>query len=222
MAVFDRLIREMKASPPKAGVLIVLAAVGMYFWIPPIWSAIAGGKTASPARTETAAPEVSNPVASVAPPASPAPLHWPALEQIRKSDLLFQSAAISEVNANAFGASKAALPAVAEVEQEPDELSTEESTTEIEVSEEEQTRVARLELDEVARQLSLRSTIIGPVRRAAVINNRVYSEGDVVVVAGRRARIQSVEARRVKLQLKGEFVELRIDPFASSQVRLDR
>jgi hypothetical protein len=108
------------------------------------------------------------------------------------------------------------------VEQEPSEPSSEDLVAERKMHEEEQQAAARQVVDEVVHQLNLRSTMVGPVRRAAVINNRVYSEGEVVVVASGRARVQSVESRRVKLEVNGESVELRIDPFASSQVRLDR
>jgi hypothetical protein len=125
------------------------------------------------------------------------------------------------VNTAAFGA-PAAPPPIAEVEQSPDEPSSEDLVAENEMRAEDQQAAARQAVDEVVRQLNLRSTMVGPVRRAAVINNRVYSEGEVVVVASGRAKVTSVESRRVKLEVSGESVELRIDPFASSQVRLDR
>ena len=222
MTVVDRLLREMKASPPKAGVLIVLTVVGMYFWIPPIWKAVAGGSgNLAAVEAESSHPDSSlpeNPPSAVATSSSPKTRHWHQVEKIRSTDLLFQSAVLAEVNTAAFRAPEVPLPVVAETEQEP-VISSEIENVE---SEEEQHRSAQVELDEVARQLSLRSIIIGPNRRAAVINNRVYSEGDVVAVAGRRARIKTVEARRVQVEMNGESVELRIDPFASSQVRLDR
>ncbi len=41
-------------------------------------------------------------------------------------------------------------------------------------------------------------------------------------VAGHRVRIQSIEARRVNVDVNGESVELRIDPFDSSRIRLEQ
>jgi hypothetical protein len=149
-------------------------------------------------------------------------LHWQDLELTRRSDPLFQSASPAEVKADAFGVPQPRQPVASAVVQEPTEPDGEEPAAFTEPSEEEQERIAQAESEDVARQLTLRSTLIGRTRRAAVINDRVYSEGDFVIIAGHRVRIQSVESRRVKVDVDGQSVELRIDPFASSQVRLER
>lgn len=223
MAAYDRFLREMKASPPKAGVLIVLTAVGMYFWIPPIWNAIAGSDDFAVA-DQSSEPIPDSPKSAESMPVSTTKkmLHWQELELARSSDPLFQSASPSEVKAGAFGVPRRRPPVASAVAQQPTEPGGEEPTAFAEPGEAEQERFAQVELEGVARQMTLRSTMIGPARRAAVINDRVYSEGDYFVVAGRRVRIQSVESRRVKVDVDGRSVELRIDPFASSQVRLER
>jgi len=223
MAAFERLIHEMKASPPKAGVLIVLTAVGVYFWIPPIWNAIAGDDAIvsadQPGATGSEAPRSAEIVADSKPSQT---LHWQELELIRKSDPLFRSASPSEIKADAFGVRQQTSPAPSKIVQQPVQPSPAEPASFAASDEEEERQAAQLQVAEVTRQLSLRSTMIGSSRRAAVINDGVYSEGDLLIVAGSRVRVQSVEPRRVKVEVNGESVDLQIDPFASSRVRLER
>jgi hypothetical protein len=224
MAVAERILREAKASPPKTAALLLVFAVGLYFWIPPVWHALSpstdtSDSAAAVPQPVTAATTIS-PAASK--PSSQRVLHWQELEQLRGDDELYRSASAADVRTNAFNLSRDYLPL--DVELAADEPAPEISTAEkfAEAAADEALSSEQDEIESIARQLSLRSTMIGPNRRAAVINSRVYHEGDVILVDGRRVTLSSVASRRVTMDAGGHQVELRIDPFAASKIRVEQ
>ncbi|MBA3312266.1 MAG: general secretion pathway protein GspB [Planctomycetota bacterium] len=216
MTLAERILREAKASPPKTAALGVLLAVGCYFWIPPVWNAL--HRTDATVEHDVATLAVAASAETPTPPTesdrSSDGSRWTELEKIRTEDALYQPAESTEVNANAFAFNHDILPLDAELAVDPPaskpvakgRSNGEGGTTSV-------------DLANLAQQLHLRSTMIGGGRRAAVINNRVYSEGDVMLVAGRNVRLSSVASRRVTMDADGQSIELRIDPFAAEKFR---
>lgn len=209
MSFTARLARDLKANAAKSAVLGVLLLVGMYFWIPPLWRAVAGSSPAVATVPETvpATPPASTtpPPTSTIPPA-PQSVTWHEAERIRTEDDLFRSASPTDVRANAFVFDAGFLPIDVEFGEEEKVAGTADSTK--------PTGAAPLS-DRAA--LTLKSTLIGSNRRVAIINGRTYSEGAVVAAAGRSWTLLNIEPRRVLLDGDGGTLELRIDPFAAGR-----
>ncbi len=219
MNLTARLTRELKAGGAKTAVLGVLLLVGIYFWVPPVWRALAGPAAATTAEIVPETPGTSPTAEPVTPvPGPPVAVAWHEAERLRTEDELFRSADAAELQANAFVFDGGFLPIdVAFGEEDPKAAVAEASETRADADAAE--ALAARQAAEPA-PLTLKSTMIGPARRVAIINDRAYSEGMVVSASGRNWTLLNVEPRRVLLDGEGGTLELRIDPFAAGRTGL--
>jgi hypothetical protein len=213
-----RVTRDLKASGPKTALLGVLVLVGMYFWLPSIWKAVAGSKPAAAATPTPAAPAPSAPAAPA--PAAPKALGWQDAERLRSRDELFRPSGHADLKADAFTFNGDFLPLdveFAEMQKEP-----ERPVAQTKAAAPAKTAAAEPPSEPAEPEtppLTLQSTLVGSGRRVAVINNRVYPEGAAVAAGGRTWTLLNVEPRRVLIDGGGRTFELTINPFTASQAR---
>ena len=209
-----KLRREATASPKKAALLGLGALVAAYFWAPLILGWIGKEDTGVVA---TAVAQ-STPAATTTPPASsagqaatennkPTRPSWPQLAQWMESDPRTMTAPALTSTRDPFE-SAAAVAAEAEVVEQPKAPPPPVVTP-------------------AAAGLVLSSTIIGPQRRIAQINGKIYSVGQSIVVAKEKepvtARFTLIEVgpRRVVLESNGQRFDLLIpEPGQSSQMEI--
>lgn len=214
MTLLERLIRDLKANGPKTAVLGVLLLVGLYFWLPPVWRAVAGPAEAGESSVAPAAEPATGPATSSAPPGEK-PLRWADAEELRARDDLFRSAGPADVAANAFVFDGGFLPIDVEFGEDDPETKAALAEAAERAAGAEEAKAAAAE-SSGPPPLTLKSTLVGSNRRVAVINGRTYPEGATVAAAGRTWTLMNVEPRRVLLGGDGGTVELKIDPFASA------
>jgi hypothetical protein len=208
-----RLVRDLKANGPKTAVLGVLLLVGLYFWVPPLWRAVAGSASAAviPEAAATSLEVSPAPAPSPAAPVAPQAVTWHEAERLRTEDELFRSAGPTDIRGNAFVFDAGFLPIDVDFGEEDPETAVANAPG----STGGQTGTRPVS-DRAA--LTLKSTLIGSDRRVAIINGRTYSEGAVVAAAGRTWTLLNIEPRRVLLNGDGGTLELRIDPFAAGRI----
>ena len=229
MNLVDRLKRDMRASAPKTAALVVLLLIGLCFWVPPLWRAMAGDGDAPAESTPYTAilSAAASPVSVEQPSAAPAIPEWEEAERMRAEDELFQSVGREDVRADAFVFDDDFLPLDVDFGDDVPEHSgfvlRPEDMAVISVAEDQSPD--QVGADDPAGgialgpppELKLASTLVSPGKRAAVINNRVYPEGATVAIAGRTYVLTSVEPRRVVLDGEEGPLELRINPFATAK-----
>ena len=200
---FQQLARDMKASAAKTGVLGLLLLVGLYFWLPPLLSAFSGGTTATAATPATTAAPASSPTATV-PSSSPAatgsasstpnstttakqPHDSAVITKLLREHPLMQPVIAEEIPERPFGLDYDSMPLPLEMvedsraEQPPPPSKPKPPPIE--------------KLD----GLTLKSTLVGPTRRAAIINNRLFQEGQMVPWKDKQLRLESVTRKSVTL-----------------------
>ena len=197
---FQQLARDMKASAAKTGVLGVLLLVGLYFWLPPLLSAFSGGPTATAATPATVASSPAAEVPSSSPAstgsASPTPNSTTTAKQppdsaviakLLREHPLMQPVNAQEVPEKPFGLDYDSMPLPVEIEKDsladllpppPKPLPP---------------PIERLD------GLTLKSTLVGPTRRAAMINNRLFQEGQMVPWKNKQLQLESVTRKSVTL-----------------------
>ena len=197
---FQQLARDMKASAAKTGVLGVLLLVGLYFWLPPLLSAFSGGSTAT---TAAPAPVASSPATTVAS-SSPAstgsasstsnptttakqPHDSAAITKLLREHPLMQPVNAEEITEKPFGLDYDSMPLP--VEMVEDSLAEPPPPP----SKPKPPPIERLD------GLTLKSTLLGPTRRAAMINNRLFQEGQMVPWKDKQLRLESVTRKSVSL-----------------------
>lgn len=197
--ILERLIRQLgkeaRRSPKKAALLGVLCLVAAWFWGPLLWhwvvpkqtleeasvtqGGVASGVLAAPG---AAGQVVPSPVVAAAPPgpassafakaaagAQPAAQpDWRKLAEWKRADRLAQPAELPPGVRDPF---------VSLVPSEP------EATLEAEAMPEPEPAVAQAAADPASLGLVLTSTIVGPTRRAARINNKTYQPGQTIAVS---------------------------------------
>ncbi|MFM9961223.1 MAG: hypothetical protein ACKV2Q_08345 [Planctomycetaceae bacterium] len=191
----QQLVRDMKASAAKTAVLGLLLLVGLYFWVPPLLSAFGNGASDVPA-TATSKPAVANgstaipgSTNSAAKPTTSAPkVHdSAAITKLLREHPLFQPAKLDEMPETPFGLNDDLMPLPVEfaadslAEPPPPPAKTKSKPIE------------RLE------GLTLKSTLIGPTRRVAMINSRLFHEGQSVPWKDKQLRLESVTRKAVTL-----------------------
>ncbi len=197
---FQQLARDMKASAAKTGVLGVLLLVGLYFWLPPLLSAFSGSSMATAATSATVA---SSPAATV-PSSSPAatgtasstpnptttakqPHDSAVITKLLHEHPLMQPVSAEEIPEKPFGLDYDSMPLPVEMVEdslaEPPPPPSKPKPPPIE------------KLD----GLTLKSTLVGPTRRAAMINNRLFQEGQMVPWKDKQLRLESVTRKSVTL-----------------------
>jgi hypothetical protein len=188
----QQLARDMKASAAKTGVLVLLLLVGLYFWLPPLLKAFSSGTTA--ATPSATAPGSATPAATASASSAPNPIavakkshDSAALRKLLHEHPLLQPAKAEEMPEKPFGLDDDLIPLPVLIAEdslaEPPPAPLKPKAKSIE----------RLE------GLTLRSTLVGPTRRAAMINNRLFQEGQSVPWNDKQLRLESVTRKAVTL-----------------------
>ena len=214
-----RLRRDLTANPKKAGLLGLMVLVACYFWAPLLLGSFGiGGKRKATASSDelilTDDPiDASQPVRS-----AKKSLRWDRAAQWIAADALMVSAAADSRWREPFAKFKTP-PKVEETK--PPETTDTPSATQLP------------ETTPGAAGLALQSVLVGPQRRVAMINGRMYRVGDTVPKreadkpVGVEFQIASIRAEgvelerggktyllafdRVKLNAEGEIVRTKID-----------
>ncbi len=181
--LIKQLGKEARRSPKKAAVLGVLTLVAAWFWAPMVWSWVVPGQSPKEAPMAQAAAVGGVSAGPVATPVAPAPVQaaateaanrpqpasrpdWRQLVEWMGADRLTRPADLPQGLRDPFVPPIQPEPLVAvepEVEPEPAE--------------------AQAPVDPASLGLVLSSTIVGPQRRAARINNKTYRPGQTVVAS---------------------------------------
>ncbi|MBC7816300.1 MAG: hypothetical protein IAG10_05350 [Planctomycetaceae bacterium] len=187
----QQLVRDMKASAAKTGVLGLLLLVGLYFWLPPLLKAFSGDTPATP----TPAPVASSSTTATGsasttpnPTTSPKKPHDSAdITKLLHEHPLMQPAKAEDMPEKPFGLDEDLIPLPVEIAEdslaEPPPPPSKPKPKPIE----------RLD------GLTLKSTLVGPTRRAAMINNRLFHEGQLVPWNDKQLRLESVSRKSVTL-----------------------
>jgi hypothetical protein len=189
--VQKQLMRDLKRSPAKAGALLLLCVVALYFWAP----LVAGwfGKTPAKAAMQPEAGAMPVTPAAVASPAV-ATVPWQKVIEGMESDRRMQSAQLGALNSPPFGLQR---PDAAD----PDEAPQQPAAAAI---------AADMNLSELGLKLS--STMLGSRRRVAVINGRPYAEGvELEVGSDLVFLVARVTERSVLLERDGKRFELSME-----------
>ena len=187
----QQLVRDMKASAGKTAALGLLLLVGLYFWVPPLLKAFSSETPASPAAPPTVSTSTSATDSSSKKPNSansPKRPHDSAeLVKLLREFPLMQSVQVDELPEKPFGLDEDSIPLPVEIESD---LLAEPPPPPPQPKEKPIERLVGL---------TLKSTLVGPTRRAAMINNRLYHEGQQVPWNDRQLRLESVSRKSVTL-----------------------
>lgn len=208
-----QLRREASTNPKKAVFLGVAALVAIYFWAPLVWGWI-GKKNDKDVSVAVASSGTTSAIAPVAAPDSKATpkdagadrLPWPKIAQLMHEDSRTMTAPPLTITRDPFESPRAKMvELMAEVE--------EKSSPKPPV------------ITPSAAGLVLASTIIGPQRRIAQINGRIYAVGQSVEAVkdkeavGLAFKLVEVHSRRAILEADGQRFELTIpEPDESSNI----
>jgi hypothetical protein len=204
MKFHEQLLKDLKASAPKSATLGLLLLIGLYFWVPPLVRAFAGSETfatipattainastSSPTRTNSAVDSHGLNASTTANTNSTTikkPRDSAAMIRLLKESPLFQPANMNELPNKPFGVDAEQFP-LPVLFAEEDEVSAPKTL----VSESPK-KVEKLE------GLMLKSTIVGARRRAALINNRLYQEGQSVPWKKQQLKLSLVQRKSVTL-----------------------
>ncbi len=193
-SISKQLVRDMKASVGKTVVLALLLLVGLFFWVPPLLKAFSSGATAAPPTSVEvkAASSGSSATASATSPNS--------LESVNKKSRdsktllkllhehpLLQPASAEEMPQKPFGLNEDLLPLPV--------LIADDDLAELPAS---ASKAAPKPIEKLDG-LVLKSTLVGPSRRVAIINNQLFREGQSVPWNDRQLLLESVSRKSVTL-----------------------
>lgn len=201
-----QLRREAARNPAKAGVLGLLLVVALWFWAPLVWGWIGsreGTSRPSPTQPPQATSEARGPAPAATAKIAPAAT-WQQLVEWRKQDPQTAAADTLKTRRDPFHAIPApvvqeevkAAPKVAPVVLTPEQLG-----------------------------LKLSSTVVGSDRRVALINGRIFREGQVIKCGKETQeilfRLAEIHSRHVVLERDGHRFELAIpDKKLSNRIEL--
>ena len=192
MKYHEQLLKDMKASAPKTAMLGFLLLIGLYFWVPPLLRAFSGSAPTNEVITTTSTPATTGASVGIEPNNSSStsnkqPRDSAAMTRLLKESPLLQSANMDEFPPRPFGidADQFPLPVLFADESEA------EAPKEIIV--EAPPPVEKL------TGLVLKSTIVGARRRAALINDRLFQEGQSVPWNGQQLKLSAVLRKSVTL-----------------------
>lgn len=185
----QQLVRDMKASAAKTAVLGLLLLVGLYFWVPPLLKAFASETPATPVVT-TSSPEAAAIPTNSAPSSTTTTKEShdsAAITKLLHEHPLMQPASAEEMPEKPFGLNVDLIPLPV--------LIADDSLAEPPppISKPTPKPIERLE------GLTLKSTLIGSTRRAAMINNRLFNEGQSVPWKDKQLRLELVTRKAVTL-----------------------
>lgn len=233
----NQFLHDLKTSWPKTVLLAALFLVGLFFWVPPLVRAVAGSSKGSTEPTPKAAfvPATTNPaVTTDRSKSTNRSITWEKADAVLATDPLVQSAEVAAIHGNPFQLA-------------PDQFSPPILFADVAASKEHEaahgTHSPAAKGAHVAggkpgavgtpsttkpepaapEGLVLKSTILGEKRRAALINDKLYSEGSLIQVDGASYILTVVRAREVQLQ-KGEQMFVLALPNATSptNIRMER
>lgn len=188
MPLSKQLVKDLKASAPKTAVLGLLLLVGLFFWVPPLMrvftgstSAVTPASAASP-ETASASLDMNSQHAGGRKLRDSA-----AMRKVFQNSPLFQPANIDELPLQPFGIDDQLfpLPVLFAEDSEPEPRSA--------------PIVDAPKVPDKVQGLVLKSTIVGPQRRAAWINNRLFQEGQIMSWNGQELRLSAVQRKSVTL-----------------------
>lgn len=193
----NQFLHDLKANWQKSVLLGVLFVIGLFFWVPPVYRALAGRKP-TPTVVKTP-PTAHQPVAAGRTPVALAQQtahasssaseksHRSDTGPMRRADRLVQSVAPSAIRKDPFHVDPDQFPPPVVFAKEP----------KVEKPKQAVSDAAPPHLPE---GLVLRSTILGANRRAAFINRRLYFPGMDVRFDGAVYKLIAVHPRRVVLR----------------------
>lgn len=193
-SITKQLVRDMKASAGKTAVLALLLLVGLFFWVPPLLKAFSSGATSATPATSVDTKAAASGSAAMASTASPTSLETvkktrdskTLLKQIHEQPLL-QPASADEMPQRPFGLNEDLLPLPVLIADDaladPPAAALKSAPKPIE------------KLD----GLVLKSTLVGPSRRVAIINNQLFHEGQSISWNDRQLLLESVNRKSVTL-----------------------
>lgn len=183
--VIQRLFRDLKASAAKTAVLGVLLLVGLCFWVPPLLRAFSSETAAT--RTTPTDPfgtTATNPASAPSPAdAKKKPRDSAAITKLLQEHPLLQPASVAELPESPFDLNNDQLPL-------PVLIAEDELDDSLPLP-----APPKAKLPQKLEGLTLKSTLVGPHRRAALINNRLYQQGELVPWGDRHLRLQSVQRK---------------------------
>lgn len=201
-----QLIHDLKASWKKTALLGVLLAVGLCFWIPLLIRTVSGGSRESGIAEPVAAAIDLAVAARPSTPNDPSPgqnvapeFHWAVAAKLFQTDPLLQSADVMAVDRDPFqiDATQFPLPVqTVDATHPADEVPTKGTSS-----------ASPQPLDGAV----LKSTVIGPSRRAAFINSRLYYEGRSLNLGDETYHVAAIYPRRVVLRRGQKVYELSIE-----------
>lgn len=203
-----RLLQDMKRSWAKTALLGVLLLVGLVFWLPPLFKSLIGNSDRSivdtSAKTKVLSVRSSTPTkpdaAGVRGPASEE-FSWTTAEEWLRSDPAAKSAEMGLVRQNPFRLDRDQFPPPILFESEPPRDADRSSVASVSTGTE-----ASVDI----KGAVLTSTIVSRARRAAMINDRLYSEGSLFKFDGQIFEVERILPNRVKLTQEGVVYYLTI------------
>ncbi len=190
-AISKQLVRDMKASAAKTVVLGVLLLVGLFFWVPPLLKAFSGGTTSAstspPPSTAAAAPTTASTTSTTSSEPAKKMRDSKTIVKLLHEQPLWQPVSADEMPQKPFGLNLDLLPLPVEIEKDgPDEPLPS------------AVKPAAKPIEKLGG-LVLKSTLVGPTRRVAIINNQLYREGQNVFWNDKQLRLESVNRKSVTL-----------------------
>ena len=189
-AISKQLLRDMKASAAKTAVLALLLLVGLFFWVPPLLKAFSSDSSATPTKPVEAKPASSGSTAVTAASnstdAAKKPLDSAAMNKRRRDQPLLQPASAEEMPQKPFGLNDDLLPLPVLIAEDA-------------FAEPPPIVIPPPKLIEKLDGLVLKSTLVGPTRRVAIINNKMFREGQTVPWNDKQLLLESVSRKSVTL-----------------------
>ena len=191
MKFHEQLLKDLKASAPKSAALGLLLLVGSYFWLPQLVRAFSDSTPATPttaaatSTTTTPTPADSTGSNTTTP---KKPRDSAAMTKLLKENPLMQSADIDQLPQKPFGIDEDQFPLP------------------VLFADENETDAAKKNLAETPKLtdkltgLVLKSMVVGTRRRAAMINNRLFQEGQSVPWNGLQLQLTNVQRKSVTLK----------------------
>ena len=225
MKLHDQLLKDLKASAPKSAMLGLLLLIGLYFWVPPLVRAFGGSETVTPAvvppATTTNAANVSatatnssadsrssNTNSNTNTATNKKPRDSAAMTRLLKESPLFRPASLDDLPQRPFGVDTDQFPLPVLFAEE--EAASAQKTSKAIVVE------APLVVEKL-EGLNLKSTIVGTRRRAALINNRLYQEGQSVPWKKLQLKLSLVQRKSVTLTDGSNEWQLVLDEKSESE-----
>ena len=184
--IFKQLVRDMRASAGKTAVLGLLLMVGLFFWVPPLLKAFANGPAVTPPLATPAAANTSTP-SPIAIDSGSKSRDSKTLRKLLHEQPLLQPVSADEMPPRPFELNDDLLPLPV--------LIADDSLAEPPPP------AAKLLAKPIEKLdgLILKSTLIGPSRRVAIINNQLFREGQSVPWNDRQLRLETVSRKSVTL-----------------------